>query len=303
MINSKKIINFGSLNIDHVYHVAHFVRPGETIGSQSYHRFVGGKGCNQSIALARATACVYHVGCLGEDGAFLKNFLTENKVHTDFIQTIKQPSGHAFIQINPDGQNAIILYPGANHALSMSLIEHALESAQAGDIVLLQNETNATEDIIRLAQNKNLTLAFNPAPATPAIVDYPLELVDILILNETEGFTLTGKTSYDDIMDFFIQKYPEMTVVLTLGANGVIASQHNKRYSFPAQPVSNVLDTTAAGDTFIGYFLALLAQDCPLDECLTIANKAAAITVTRHGAAESIPFIKEIIGELSCQNN
>ena len=177
-----KIINFGSINIDHVYCVEHFVRPGETLKSESYNIYSGGKGANQSISLSHAKAEVLHAGKIGEDGVWLKEKLQESGVDTKLIKTVNTPTGHAFIQVNKDGENAIIIHGGANQTFNDADIVEVLNSAQAGDFLLLQNEINAVDKILEKSKNRALNVVFNPAPMSETIKNYPLELVDIFIL-------------------------------------------------------------------------------------------------------------------------
>ncbi|MBC8238210.1 MAG: ribokinase [Helicobacteraceae bacterium] len=288
-----KIINFGSINIDHVYEVEHFVQPGETLNSESYTVFGGGKGANQSISLARAKAKVLHAGQVGEDGIWLKEKLQKSGVDTSLIKTVDTPTGHAVIQVNKDGENAIIIHGGANRTLSDDTIDEVLKSAQNQDFLLLQNETNAVESILLKSKDKNLTVIFNPAPLTDAIKNYPLELVDIFILNEIEAQTLTNENSTDAILHAMQKLYPKSRIILTLGKSGVIYADNTRQIKVPALKVK-AIDTTGAGDTFIGYFLAELSRGSEIKKCLEMGVKASALCVTRKGAADSIPKLEEI---------
>lgn len=283
-----KIINFGSINIDHVYRVEHFVRPGETLSSEDYAVFSGGKGANQSIALARAKADVVHVGKIGKEGAWLKEKMQKEGIDTHLVKTVEAPTGHALIQVNSEGENAIIIHGGANETFESDDIKEALESAEAGDIVLLQNEINSVDKILKLAKEKGLKVVFNPAPMTDDVKDYPLELVDIFIINETEGEALSGERKPEQIISAMRKFYPKSAVVLTLGKKGVIYADDKEEIKVNALKVKAV-DTTGAGDTFIGYFLAELSRGAKIEKCLEVAVKASSICVTRKGAADSIP--------------
>ncbi len=286
-----KIINFGSINIDHVYGVEHFVRPGETLESESYSVFSGGKGANQSIALARAGAEVLHAGNIGADGAWLKTKLQENGVDVSLVETVDVPTGHAVIQVNREGENAIIIHGGANRSVSEANIEKVLEKAEECDYLLLQNEINAVDKILEKA--KGLTVVFNPAPMTDEVKNYPLEKVDIFIVNEVEGEALTGETEPDLMLDAMQKLYPKSRTVLTLGKAGVIYADSEQRIKVPALQVDAV-DTTGAGDTFIGYFLAELSRGSDIETSLQMGVKASALCVTRQGAADSIPKLEEV---------
>ena len=290
-----RILNFGSLNIDHVYRVDHIVHPGETIGSNSYSRFCGGKGLNQSIALARAGAEVWHAGKIGADGRFLRERLAEDGVNVDFVEEVSVPTGHAVIQVDADGENAIVIHGGANRAITRADAERVLSVFSAGDFLLAQNETSALTDLLELAAAGKLKVAFNPAPFSPEVTEYPLEVVDLFILNETEAQGLTGKAGPETAATALLGRYPDAVVILTLGAAGALCADRSGIFRVPGQHVAAV-DTTAAGDTFIGYFLAQYAKEADLRYCMTVACQAAALCVTRPGAADSIPVLEEIEG-------
>ncbi len=288
-----KILNFGSLNIDHVYKVDHFARPGETLSCGDYQVFAGGKGNNRSIALGRAGAEVFGAGKLCDKDIWLKELLEDSGVNTKFIELAGHPSGHAIIQVNKKGQNSIVIFGGANQQITDAHIERGLEEFSEGDHLLVQNEINDIPKIIRRAHKKNMTIVFNPAPMTPEVMEYPLDLVDIFIVNEIEGRELTGCEDPHKILDSMIEQYPDAATVLTLGENGVIYNDSSVRIEVPAEKVKAV-DTTAAGDCFIGYFLAGLTGGGDIESSLKTACKAAAICVTRAGAVSSIPLKNEI---------
>lgn len=288
-----KILNFGSINIDHVYQVDHFVQPGETLDSESYARFAGGKGANQSIALAAAGADVYHAGNVGTDGIWLKEKLENCGADVSFLKITDSPTGHAVIQVNRQGENSIILFGGANRQITKEDAEKTISNFSKGDYLLLQNEISAMPEIIQAGAKAGLKIAFNPAPMHKDILDYPLELISIFIINEIEGSQFTGQNSPADILSAMLGKFPNAAIVLTLGENGVMYRDGESSISVPAEKVT-AIDTTAAGDTFTGYFLAEITRDAKIKDALTIASKAAALCVTKLGAADSIPIRDEI---------
>jgi ribokinase len=289
----KRVLNFGSINIDHVYTVEHFVRPGETISCQEYRRFAGGKGLNQSIALAQAGACVYHAGKVGTEDAWLKTLMEDKGVDTRFVETINGPSGHAIIQVNTAGENSIVIVGGANQLMTESDVQRILADFGRGDYLLVQNEVNAVSSMIRSAKAKGLTIVFNPAPMNPHVLNYPLELVDILVVNETEARSLTGEIQPVSIFETFNHRYPHTAIVLTKGKKGAAYFSSQVQFCQPAEKV-HVVDSTGAGDTFIGFFLAELIKTNDPKAALAYATHAAAICVTRHGAADSIPSRREL---------
>jgi ribokinase len=288
-----RILVFGSINIDHVYRVDHLVRPGETISSERYQCFAGGKGSNQSIALARAGAEVYHAGRIGADGLWLKEMLDDNGVDTSYVEVADGPSGHAIIQVDDEGENSIILYGGANRSISWKDVRKVLTDFGHGDYLLLQNEISAVPEIISGGAEKGLKIVFNPAPMHSGVLDYPLPKVDCFVFNEVEGRELTGKTGQDDILGAMMDRFPGVCVVLTLKDKGVIYADTERKLTVPALTVKAV-DTTAAGDTFIGYLLAGMVAGEDIETGLETACRAAAICVTRPGAADSIPWKEEL---------
>ncbi len=287
-----KILNFGSLNIDHVYKVKSFVNPGETVKSKEYIQKVGGKGLNQSVAMARAGAKVFHAGAVGSDGDFLTSFLENDGIDISHVNVIDVPTGHAIIQVDEKGENCILIFGGANQNISEQHAERVLSDFSAGDFVVLQNETNIVSFVMQNAHEKGMKIVFNPSPVTDEMKKYPLENVDLFILNEVEGEALTGQNDVEKIIDSLKLKFPKSQFVLTLGKNGAIFFDKNKYFAVPAENVKAV-DTTAAGDTFTGYFIAQIVKGTDVEDAMKIATKAAAKAVTVVGAAESIPYMKK----------
>lgn len=289
-----KILNFGSLNLDYVYSVDHFVRAGETISSSLMEQFCGGKGLNQSVAFARAGADVYHAGCIGAEGGMLRRMLDDSGVNTRFVKTVPNVAcGHAIIQVNKNGENCILLYGGANQAITEDFMDEVFSDFSEGDLLMLQNEVNGLATMIQKAKEKNMTVALNPSPFNEKITALDLSLIDWIILNETEGCEITGKQEAGDILDTLLERYPHMRVVLTLGSQGAIyadAARRTAQSIFPA----HVVDTTAAGDTFTGFFFASVLSGESPETALRIASAASSITVSRKGAAPSIPTMQEL---------
>lgn len=293
-----QIINFGSLNIDYVYRVDSFVQPGETKSCRELIVNSGGKGLNQSIAAAKAGNSVAHAGIYGRDGGFLIKKLSENGVDVSLMEAADGVSGHAIIQVDDTGQNCILLYGGTNHQLSEAYIEHTLENFGSEGLVLLQNETNLVGTIITQAHERGLQVALNAAPITAAVLDYPLNLLDWLIINEVEGRQIAGCDNIDEIIPRLSKKYPDLSILLTLGKKGSCCWHKGKLTTVNSFNVK-ALDTTAAGDTFIGYFLyGILNGQSTLDS-LRNASAASALCIQRLGASDSIPTKQEVDQALS----
>lgn len=307
-----KILNLGSLNIDHVYQMDHFVQPGETEKSLGFQVFPGGKGLNQSVALARAGADVYHAGKIGADGRWLVDLMCRSGVKAEasgdaaispektadgaavLVRETDCGTGKAIIQVNSEGQNAIILYEGANKTIDRAFIDEVLGYFEAGDILVLQNEINMVPEMIDLAWERGMQIALNPSPANEVIHQCDLRKVRWLLLNEIEGEWLTGKKKPEEMAESLVETYPNMEVVLTLGSQGVLYRSENRKCYQAAFEV-NTVDTTGAGDTFTGYFLKCAAAGESPETALRLASKAAAIAVSRPGAAVSIPYWDEVI--------
>ncbi len=287
------IINFGSYCIDNVYSVPHFVKPGETLPSVDYQVHPGGKGLNQSLALVYAGAQVKHAGKVGRDGLWLKDLLDEAGVDTSLTRVIDAPSGHANIQVTPEGENAIVIYGGANKAIERQDIVDTLADASSGDYILMQNETSCLVDVIEIAAEKQQRVIFNAAPMTDEVNSYPLSLIEFFVINEVEGEALSNKQDTQDILDSLMDRFPKSKIVLTLGEDGAIYKDATQQISQAAFTVK-AIDSTGAGDTFTGYFFAGVIQGLTVEECLENACKAAAICVTREGAASSIPRMAEL---------
>lgn len=290
------VTNLGSCTVDHVYQVPHFVQPGETLPARDYSVFPGGKGLNQSIALARAGASVRHAGCIGTDGHWLRETLEQAGVDTSLLRTVDSPSGHALIQIAPDGENAILIHGGANHQIGIADIDAILADCNRGEFLLLQNEISHLDEVMARADALSLRVIFNAAPMTESVLSLPLGAVDCFIVNETEGEALTGVKGADAIVDAMLDRFPGKRVVLTRGKAGAIYGDRDTRLVQPAFEVKAV-DTTGAGDTFTGYFLAAWAAGKPPERCLEEGCKAAARSVTKAGAASSIPVAADIFSD------
>ena len=287
-----KMLVFGSMNIDHVYRMPHLVRAGETLSSSVYQRNPGGKGLNQAIALARAGMDVHFAGAIGRDGLFLRDYLASFGVDTSLVRVLEEPTGHAIIQLDEAGQNAIVLYGGANQQMTEESIRDTLAGFGAGDCILLQNEINLLEEIIRQAKAKGMQVILNPSPMSDALPPL-LPLVDWLILNEVEGEDVTDCREPDAMLDALLNRCPDCRVVLTLGVQGAMYADRTRRCFQPAFPVQAV-DTTAAGDTFTGYFFQGVLGGGTVEEALRAAARASAIAVTRPGAGGSIPAMAEV---------
>lgn len=281
------IWNLGSINADFVYAVPHIPGPGETLGTTGRQVFLGGKGANMSVAAARAAARVHHIGAVGQDGLWLVERLLEYGVDTRNIAVLDTETAQAIIMVDPQGENAILLHPGANAEIPQTILQNAMAEAQTGDWLVIQNETNLQRTAASLGRKMGLRVAYAAAPFDADRVQAVLPHLDFLMLNAVEAEQLqkaTGKTPADlGLTD----------VIVTLGADGADwygAAGHQHFDAIKVDPV----DTTGAGDTFTGYVLAGLDRGMPMAQAIGQAMRAAALMVTRHGTADVIPDLSEV---------
>ena len=292
-----RILNFGSLNMDYVYPVEHFVRPGETLAALSRSEAAGGKGLNQSIALARAGASVCHAGCLGTGGETLKKVLEENGVDTALLLPVPEPQGHTVIQVNPEGENCILLFGGSNRCIPEAYVRKVIRRFEPGDWLILQNEINQLPLIVNLASANGMHIVLNPSPYSGSLSEVDFSVLDWLLVNEIEAEQISGEKEPDMVWEKLHKRYPNLSLLLTLGKAGSIAwhvAGHSTEVSRKEAVRVKAVDTTAAGDTYTGYFVYGLIEGKSLSSCMDLAGRAAAIAVTRSGAAGSIPWKKEL---------
>ena len=287
------VVNFGSLNIDHVYAVDHFCRAGETIHTKSYTQNAGGKGLNQSIAVSRSGQKVHHAGLLGPEGTRLAELLSGSGVDLRYLKHTDVPQGHAVIQVQPDGQNCIFLYGGSNQAVTPQEIDEVLMQLNAGDYLLLQNEIANLTYLLRAAARRGLRVVLNASPISDELLNADLSGVDWLVVNEIECAAMAGCGDAQAGYETLKQRYPSLGILLTLGSEGSVSWKDGTEVRQCAYPVKAV-DTTGAGDTFMGYFVGCLAQGMERQTAMQYASMASAISVTRPGAAASLPLMDEV---------
>jgi len=283
------VFNLGSINADLFYQVPHLLSPGETLASTDHSRGLGGKGANMSVAIARAAARATHIGAVGFDGRWAVERLLEYGVDTRHISELATPTGHAVIMVDGQGENAILLFPGANRAITETHIAVALDDATEADIFLFQNETSGQSDGATLASAKGLRVVYAAAPFDSGAVQAVLPLLDVLVMNAVEAEQLARATGTN------LSDLPVRDIVVTLGGDGCrwLNTDLGTDQRFPAIPVTPV-DTTGAGDTFTGFLVAGLDRGMPMEQAISLGQQAAAIMVTRHGTADVIPDLKDV---------
>ena len=289
-----KIVNLGSLNVDHVYRVNKFLLAGETKACISLNYNAGGKGLNQSVAAARTGVDVYHAGYYGTGAEILLDALKRGGVKMDLLESLDMPTGHAIIQVDDSGQNCILIYGGTNTCITKEYIDKILDGCTGDDILLLQNETNLVDYAIEAAYSRGIPVAMNAAPMDDKVKDYPLGKLRYLVVNEIEGADLAGGSTFEETMANLINAYPGVGIVLTLGSEGAWYHDGDRDIRIGCAQGIQVVDTTAAGDTFLGYFLAGMLQKLDPAQALQRATFASAITIQAPGAADSIPDVSRV---------
>lgn len=297
-----KIVVIGSFNLDYVFRVDRFVLPKETYHSEGMEIHYGGKGFNQSVALAKIFDDVYFAANLNQQDQFILELLKHQNVHSDFIHFVSEPTGMAFIQVNQEGENCILLNKGANHQFTLEQLIDILNHFEEGDVLLLQNEINLLKPLIEMAHARKLKIALNPSPFHTDLNTYPLEYLSYILINEVEGEALTHQKDPDKMLEILSKLYPNCTVVLTLGSQGAKVLSEGKVYAHTGYRVK-AIDTTSAGDTFTGYFLSSITQGQTIEEALKMASAAAALSVTKVGAMDSIPSLTDVQEFLKTQKN
>ncbi|NNJ66476.1 MAG: ribokinase [Boseongicola sp.] len=285
----KTIWCLGSINIDLFYDVPHIPAPGETLAATGHSEGLGGKGANQSVAAAKAGAPVHHIGAIGANSAWVIERLESFGVDTTHIAHSTDPTGHAIINVASDGENAIVILPGANRSLAEDGITAALSNAQPGDLLLLQNETNLQPETAQKASEIGMRVLYSAAPFDAEAVRAVLPHIDMLLLNEVEAQQL------EKALEQSLYELPIKHIVITLGPNGArwISTQSGDTIDTPGIKVDAV-DTTGAGDTFAGYLAAALSRDFTPSEAMAFAGRAAALKVTKKGTADAIPTLAEV---------
>jgi ribokinase len=281
------IFNLGSINADHVYRVPHLPGPGETLAATSRQTGLGGKGANMSVAAARAGSHVAHIGAIGSDGIWARNRLLEYGVDTRHIADLDVPTGHAIINVDDAGENAITLFAGANQAISEDSVANALSTGSTGDILVTQNETNAQGVAAKVGSKLGFRVCYAAAPFDASAVKAVLPYLDFLILNAVEAQQL------EQALGVSIEELDVADIIITLGSDGARWISEGVDQHFAAIKVDPV-DTTGAGDTFTGYVLAGLDRGLTMGQSISLAMRAAALMVTRMGTADVIPDLKEV---------
>lgn len=290
------IYNLGSINTDHFYRLPHLPEPGETLAATQYERGLGGKGANQSVALARAGAKVLHIGAVGADGVWMVDRMTAAGVDCRHVEQSAAASGHAIINVDAQAENTIILYPGANRAISRDWVIGALSGARAADVLVMQNETAHQIETARFGQEQGLKVVYSAAPFEADAVRSVLPFISVLILNAVEAAQLCEALGVE------LNEVPVPQILVTHGSNGAVWHDlaQGREIAVPAFKV-NAVDTSGAGDTFAGFFVAGIAEGMPPETAMRLASAASALKVTRAGTADAIPTREEVTQFLADQ--
>ena len=282
------IYNLGSINIDYFYKAPHLLQAGETLAASDFSQGLGGKGANQSVACACSGAQIFHIGHLHEKDNNWLSFLQSSGVDISHIKLGDVPTGHAVIIIDEtSGENQILLLAGANGAIDKSALEDSLAQATSSDWALCQNETNLGVEFLQMAHAKGLSICYSAAPFVKEVVLSVLEIVDLLVVNEIEAAEIEKALAAPPA------QWGVAHLIITKGGAGAEYYGKDGQFHQPAHKVKAV-DTTGAGDTYLGFLLGRLSMGDGMKQAMAIASKAAAIQVTRYGTAEAIPLMSEL---------
>ena len=283
------VYNLGSINIDHVYRVPHLPAPGETLSALDYAQGLGGKGANQSVAAARAGAMCHHIGAIGPNSDWVLAEMQAYGIDLRYVSVLPVATGHAIINVDPQAENNIVIFPGANRALTADMATAALAGAGPADSLLLQNETSAQAEAAAIAAARGMRVVYSAAPFDIGAVRAVLPHVSLLVMNEIEAEQLRAAQG----------ALPQIDCIITKGAQGAEwISAASEPLFMPAFKVTPV-DTTGAGDTFIGTLAAALDLGLPREAAMRRASATSALQVTRRGAAQAIPTAAEVEAFLS----
>ncbi|WP_137626757.1 ribokinase [Lactiplantibacillus pingfangensis] len=303
---SNRVVILGSINVDNILHIQALPKPGETIEMADFSKAAGGKGANQAIAAVRSGAQTTFIGKIGNDsnGQMMLTALKKDNINTENIGVAKTQTGQAYILLVASGQNSIIIQHGANFELTPTDVHQAREAIVAADFVVAQAETplDVAEEAFKIAHEAGKRTILNPAPAHQDLPESLLAETDIIIPNETESAAITGipvtdDTTYRENAEFY-HRLGVAGVIITLGSAGSYVSTKQVKQQVPAYKVKAV-DTTAAGDTFIGALSAVLQPDLAnLVAAATYASRASSLTVQHLGAFPSIPLRAAVVKAL-----
>jgi len=300
----KKIVVLGSINVDTILNIARLPLPGETMAMHDRSVAGGGKGANQAIAAVRAGAETSFISKIGKDHAadFMIDTFKHDGLNIEHVtEDEKAGTGKAYILLDDKGQNSILIYGGSNQTITVDDIHEAEEAISSADCVISEFETPipATIEMFKIAKAHGVVTILNPAPAKSDIPSELLENTDIIAPNEIEAEAITGiKVNDVDSMKAASAELHKMgvgTVIITVGSKGSFYSLVDNKFGFVNAFKVKAVDTTAAGDTFIGYLAANLKSDLSnLEEAMTVASKASSFTVQEQGAQNSIPYKKQV---------
>lgn len=303
-VTPPNVVIIGSLNVDHIAQVDHLPQPGETVAATRLDKRLGGKGANQALAAARQGVQATLIGCLGDDpdGRDYRNFLRREGVNCSSLNTVRGGTGTAFISVDAQAENQIVVIPGANAALTAPAVRMQRARIAVAKMLLLQLEIplETAVEAILIANETHVPAILN---ASPMRKDFPWGTVkiEVLIVNEHEAETLFGGVSKGSDLKTWselLTTHGIHHVIITRGGEPTRVISQNRVVEVPAHPVTPI-DTVGAGDTFAGAFAAHYAEGSAIEEAVRWANAAAALSTLKSGAQEGVPYRGDVQSTLT----
>lgn len=304
VVKMNTVTVIGSINLDRTIRVKHMPKPGETIHTRETFSAGGGKGANQAVAARRSEADTYFIGAVGTDeaGKTMSELLSQEEIDLTGVATLEnQATGQAYIIVDDQGENSIMIHAGANNAFTPEQVRKSQAIIEKSDFIIAQFESaiESTIEAFKIAKKAGVKTILNPAPALENVPEELLKVTDMIIPNETETEILTGVTISDEVsLQEAASKLHALgieVVIITIGSKGAFYALKDGKNGIVKAFKVNAVDTTAAGDTFIGAMSSLLAKDFSnLEEAIRYGNKASSLTVQRFGAQPSIPYKNEL---------
>lgn len=292
-----KVLNFGSMHLDHVYRISKLLKSGDSAFTKSLETLPGGKGVNQSIAIKRAGVDVIHAGNIGNDGELIYYTLLKEGINVDYVKRSNEVCGHAIIHRSDEKEHTIVVHSGASKMITMDYIDEVFRDFEKEDILLVQGELNHTDYIIKSAVEKGMKCFFYPAPFLEEFKAYDLSEIETLIIHENDICTLTGIEEEEKAVAYYLKKNNSNLLVISMN-KGLLYYDKKRKETKHTNITMDSHCRTYASDVLIGYFIAGIVQNLPIKEILEKAASAKKIAMKDKNILFTIPYIHDVIESL-----